>query len=72
MGDFYNRLLFSLLFSGNYCWGDKALMEREKVMIVPPVSPPEKTLTGALNTQSVCPLPHKYYKLKIFKHLTYR
>ena len=32
-------------------------MEREKVVIVPPVPPPEKTLTGALSTQSVCPLP---------------
>ena len=50
MGDFYNRLLFSLLFSGNFFWWDKALMEREKVVIVPPASPPEKTLTGALNT----------------------
>ena len=50
MGDFNNRLLFSLLFSGNFFWWDKALMEREKVVIVPPVSSPEKTLTGALNT----------------------
>ena len=50
MGDFNNRLLFSLLFSGKFFWWDKALMEREKDVIVPPVSPPEKTLTGALNT----------------------
>ena len=50
MGDFNNRLLFSLLFSGIFFLWDKALMEREKVVIVPPVSPPEKTLTGALNT----------------------
>ena len=40
------------------------LLEREKVVIVPPVSPPEKTLTDALNTQSVCPLPLKYYKIE--------
>ena len=30
-------------------------MEREKVVIVPPVSQPEKTLTGALNTLYVHP-----------------
>ena len=72
MGDFNHRLLFSLLFSGNFFWWDKVLMEKEKVVIVPPVPPPEKILTGALSTQSVCPLPLKYYKSKIFKHLTYR
>ena len=57
MGDFNNRLLFTLLFSEIFFEGDKALMEREKVVIVPSVPPPEKTLTGALSTQSVCPLP---------------
>ena len=47
MGDFNNRLLFTLLFSENFFEGNKALMEREKVVIVLPVPPPEKTLTGA-------------------------
>ena len=29
-----NRLLFFRLFSGNFCgWGDKAVMERNKVVI---------------------------------------
>ena len=32
MGDFYSKLLFPLLFSGNY-YGDKAVMEWEKVVI---------------------------------------
>ena len=57
MGIFNNRLLFTLLFSQNFFGGDKALMKREKVVTVSPVPPPEKTLTDALSTQSVCPLP---------------
>ena len=28
---FNNRLLFFLLFSGNFCGGDKALIEEDKV-----------------------------------------
>ena len=28
-----NRLLFSLLFSGNFCGGDKTLMEGNKVVM---------------------------------------
>ena len=44
---FNNRLLFSLLFSGNV-WGErenKALMEGDKVVIKdPPIPPLRKTL----------------------------
>ena len=47
MGGFNNRLLFkktillfSLLFSKNFCGGDKAGMERDKVAIGDPLVPP--------------------------------
>ena len=53
-------------------WGGQGLDGEGESRDSSPVPPPEKTLTGALNTQSVCPLPLKYYKLKIFKYLTYR
>ena len=41
-GIFNNRLLFSLLFSGNFVEGAKALMERDKVLIGEPPSPPTR------------------------------
>ena len=54
------------------CGGGQGLDGEGESCDSSPSPPPEKTLTGALSTQSVCPLPLKYYKLKIFKHLTYR
>ena len=56
MAIFNSRLLFSLLFSGNLLGGQGLDGEGESCDSSP-VPPPEKTLTGALNTQSVCPLP---------------
>ena len=40
-GIFNNSLLFSLLFSGSFCGGDKAAMEGDKFVIrrIPPVIP---------------------------------
>ena len=53
-GTFINRLLFSLLFSGNFCGGDKALMEGDKVMIGGiPVPPLGKTLTTEIFPNSL-------------------
>ena len=47
-GDFNNRLLFPLLFSGHFCWGggggqglDGGVQSRD---VDPPVSPLGKTL----------------------------
>ena len=48
MGEiFKHRLLFSILFSGNFLWGDKVLMEGNKVVIGgSPIPPLGKTLPG--------------------------
>ena len=62
---------FPLLFYGNFL-GDKALMEGNEVVMgfpqPPPPPPLGKTMTSAVNMST----PLKYYKSKIFKHLTYR
>ena len=50
MGDFNNRLLFSLLFSGNFFLVGQGLDGEGESRDSSPVSPPEKTLTGAINT----------------------
>ena len=39
-GIFNNRLLLSLLFSGNFCGADKALIEGDKVVAGGSPSPP--------------------------------
>ena len=57
---FNNKLLFSLLFSGNFCGGGQGLDGGDKVVIGDPPSPPPlgKTLysnrpfVGALSTQN--------------------
>ena len=71
MGDFNNRLLFSLLFSGNFFLVGQGLDGEGESRDSSP-SLPTRENPDWCSQYSVCPLPLKYYKLKIFKHLTYR
>ena len=69
MGDFNNRLLFSLLFSLNFLGGQGLDGEGESCDSSPSI--PTRENPDWCSQYSVCPLSLKYYKLKIFKHLTY-